>query len=43
VFCIHGDEYSSSVKYGNILDYLSLLSVSREELCSTELVSVRFP
>jgi hypothetical protein len=36
--CEHGDEPSGSIKCGEFLDQLSLLSASKEELCSMELV-----
>jgi hypothetical protein len=37
--CEHGDEPSGSIKFGEFLDWLSVLVVSQEGLCSTELVS----
>jgi hypothetical protein len=37
--CEHGNEPSGSIKFGEFLDYLSLLLASQEGLCSMELVS----
>jgi hypothetical protein len=37
--CEHGNEPSCSIKFGEFLDYLSVLSASQEGLCSMELVS----
>jgi hypothetical protein len=37
-FCVHGDEPSGSIKFGEFLDYLSVLLASQEGLCSMELV-----
>jgi hypothetical protein len=37
--CEHGNEPSGSIKFGELLDYLSVLLASEEELCSMELVS----
>jgi hypothetical protein len=39
VWCEHGNESSGSVKDGEFLDYLSVLSVSREGLCCMKLIS----
>jgi hypothetical protein len=38
--CEHGDEPSGSIKCREFLDWLSVLLVSQEGLCSMELVSL---
>jgi hypothetical protein len=36
--CEHGNEPSGSIKFGEFLDYLSVLLASKEGLCSIEFV-----
>jgi hypothetical protein len=40
--CEHGNEPSGSIKCEEFLDYLSVLLVSQEGLCSMELIIRRY-